>query len=109
MNPDRSSGFFYWCARQGALTWRCKSSTDPTGGTVSLSARAAAARWGLKEAAGKTLARRTGIAYEAVVLGEESRISEALYLSGKHGRICGGHKCEGESALPGEICRSALC
>ena len=44
------------CARQGALTRRCKSSTDPTGGTVSLSARAATARWGLKEAAGKTLA-----------------------------------------------------
>ena len=37
----------------------------PTAGTISRTARAAAARWGLKEAAGKTLARRTAIAYEA--------------------------------------------
>jgi hypothetical protein len=65
-------GRFFVCARQGALTWRCKSSADPTGGTASRTARAAIVRWGLKEAAGKTLARRTGIAYEAVVLGEET-------------------------------------
>ena len=102
-------GFLFWCARQGAHSWRCKSSTDPTGGTVSLTARAATARWGLKEAAGKALARRTGIAYEAVVLGKESNLSKAQYLYGKHGRICGGHKCEGVCALPGEICRFALC
>lgn len=57
----------------------------------------------LKEAAGKALARRTGIAYEAVMLDEESKIFKVRYLSGKHYRICGGHKREGRSALPGEI------
>jgi hypothetical protein len=58
------------CARQGALTWRCdatkfvevKSSTHPTGGSVSRTARVPTARWDLKEAAGKALARRTEIA-----------------------------------------------
>jgi len=38
------------------------------------------------------------------VLGEKANIFKALSLSGKHGRRCGGHKCEGEGALPGEIC-----
>ena len=61
------------------------------------------ARWNLKEAAGKTLARRTGITYEASELDEKANIFKVLYLSGKLGRICGGHKWEGECALPGEI------
>ena len=65
------------------------------------------ARWNLKEAAGKALARRTGIAYEAVVLGEMANIIKARTLSGKYGRICGGHKRKGRCALPGEICKSA--
>ena len=47
---------FFVCARQGAPTRRCKSSTDPTGGTVSLTARVSTVRWNLKEAAGKALA-----------------------------------------------------
>jgi hypothetical protein len=34
-------------------------------------------RWNLKEAAGKTLARRTGIAYEADAAGEEAYIFKA--------------------------------
>jgi len=34
----------------------------------------------LREAAGKTLARRTEIAYEAVVLGKEANIFIARYL-----------------------------
>ena len=38
------------------------------------------------------------------MLGEESYISKAQNLSGKHGRICGGHKREGKCALPGEVC-----
>jgi hypothetical protein len=45
------------------------------------------ARWNLKEAAGKTLDRRTGIAYEACKLDEEAHISsmsntctESLYV-----------------------------
>ena len=53
---------FSLCARQGAITWRCKSSTGPAAGTVSRTARVSIARWNLKEAAGKTLARRTEIA-----------------------------------------------
>jgi len=48
-------------------------------------------RWDLKEAEGKALARRTGIAYEAVVLDEEANIFEVLFLHGEHGRICGGY------------------
>ena len=60
-------------------------------------------RWDLKEAAGKTLARRTEIAYEAVLLDEKAYIFKVQYLYGKHGRICGGHKREGECALPGEV------
>ncbi len=38
------------------------------------------------------------------MLGEESIISKAQNLSGKHGRICDGHKREGKCALPGEVC-----
>jgi hypothetical protein len=65
-------------------------------------------RWNLKEAAGKALARRTGIAYEACKLDEEAIIFEVRYLYGKLVRRCGGHKREGESALPGEVCNSAM-
>ena len=63
-------------------------------------------RWNLKEAAGKALARRTGIAYEAVTLDKEANISKVLNLYRERGRICGGYKCEGDSALPGEICQA---
>jgi hypothetical protein len=66
------------------------------------------ARRNLKEAAGKALARRTEIAYEAVKLDEKANIFKVRYLSGKLGCKCGGHKREGESALPGEICNFAL-
>jgi len=41
------------------------------------------------------------------MLGERANRLKARILSGKHGRRCGGHKCEGERALPGEICQSA--
>ena len=66
------------------------------------------ARWNLKEAAGKALARRTGIAYEACSLDEKAIIFKVRYLYGKTVCRCGGHKREGESALPGEICNFAL-
>jgi len=66
------------------------------------------ARWNLKEAAGKALARRTEIAYEACKLDEEAYIFKVQYLYGKLGRICGGHKREGESALPGEVCQLVM-
>jgi hypothetical protein len=66
------------------------------------------ARWNLKEAAGKALARRTEITYEAVRLDEKANIFKVQYLYGKFDCICGGHKREGESALPGEICNFAF-
>jgi len=66
------------------------------------------ARWNLKEAAGKALARRTEITYEAGKLDEKALIFKVQYLYGKLGCRCGGHKREGESALPGEVCNCAL-
>jgi hypothetical protein len=67
------------------------------------------ARWNLKEAAGKALARRTGIAYEACTLDKEATIFKVQYLNGERVRRCGGHKREGGCALPGEIYQSATC
>ena len=34
---------------------------------------------------------------------EKAYIFKVLYLYGRHGRICGGHKREGGCALPGEV------
>ena len=51
-----------------------KSSMGPTAGTISRTARVSVVRLNLKEAAGKTLARRTGIAYEAVMSDEKAII-----------------------------------
>ena len=34
---------------------------------------------------------------------EEAYIFEVRNLYGRHGRICGRHKREGERALPGEV------
>ena len=53
------------------------------------------ARWNLKEAAGKTLARRTETTYEALKLDEKANIFKVRYLYGKFGCKCGGHKREG--------------
>jgi hypothetical protein len=64
-------------------------------------------RWNLKEAAGKALARRTEIAYEARNLDEKADIFKVRYLYGKVVCRGGGHKRESESALPGEICNFA--
>ena len=66
------------------------------------------ARWNLKEAAGKALAQRTEIAYEAVKLDEKAFTFKVRYLYGKLGCRCGGHKRESERALPGEICNFAI-
>ena len=38
-------------------------------------------------------------------MGEKANIFKARYLYGNHGSRCGGHKCEGRCALPGEVCR----
>ena len=40
---------------------------------------------------------------------EKAIIFKVQYLHGMHGRICGRHKRERGSVLPGEICRFALC
>ncbi len=42
------------------------------------------------------------------MLDEKAHIFKVRYLYGERGRICGGHKREGECALPGEVCRLAL-
>ena len=89
------------CCGGSWMIWRCKSSTGPARGTVSRTARVPTARWDLKEAAGKALARRTEIAYEAAVAGEKAHIFKARYLHGSCGRKCGGHKCEGHTSYPG--------
>jgi hypothetical protein len=64
-------------------------------------------RWNLKEAEGKALARRTEIAYEACSLDEKAQLFKVQYLYGKIVCKCGGHKREGKSAIPGEICNFA--
>lgn len=46
----------------------------PAAGTISRTARVSVVRLNLKEVAGKTLARRTGIAYEAVMSDEKAII-----------------------------------
>jgi hypothetical protein len=66
------------------------------------------ARWNLKEAAGKALARRTEIAYEACKLDEKANVFKVRYLYGKLVRRCGGHKRESECALPGEVSNFAM-
>ena len=38
------------------------------------------------------------------MLDEKANIFKVRYLNGKRGRRCGGHKREGQCALPGEIC-----
>src|SRR5690554_4923691 len=84
------------------MTLGCKSPVGPARGTTSRTARVSTARWNLKEATGKTLARRTGTAYEAATPGKASNIAEAQYLHGRCGRRCGGYKCEGHASYPGK-------
>ncbi|MEI6872939.1 MAG: hypothetical protein WCL08_11710, partial [Verrucomicrobiota bacterium] len=50
------SGAFVLCARQGALTWRWKSSSCPARGRDSRTARVSRATADLEEAEGKALA-----------------------------------------------------
>lgn len=65
-------------------------------------------RWNLKEAVSKTLARRTGIAYEACWLDEKATFFKVQYLYGESTRRCGGHKRESERAIPGEVSQLAF-
>jgi hypothetical protein len=83
------------------MTWGWKSPIDPARGTISRTARVSIVRWNLKEAEGKALARRTGIAYKAAAVGKKANIFKARYLHGNCGRRCGRHKCEGHAHYPG--------
>lgn len=38
------------------------------------------------------------------MMDERANVFKVRYLTGMTGRICGGHKRGGESALPGEVC-----
>jgi hypothetical protein len=51
-------------------------------------ARVSIARWNLKEAAGKALARRTENAYEACKLDEKANIFKVRYLYERFSRTC---------------------
>ena len=66
------------------------------------------ARWNLKEAAGKTLVRRTETRYEADATDEGARILKVRFLHGSRRRRPGGHKREGQCALPGEASGCAI-
>jgi hypothetical protein len=44
---------------------------------------------------------------EACKLDEKAKRFKVQYLYGKLVRRCGGHKREGESAIPGEVCNFA--
>ena len=53
---------------------------DPTVGAISRKARVSVVGLNLKEAAGKTLARRTGIVYEAVMADEDELLAHIQRL-----------------------------
>ena len=59
------------------------------------------ARWNLKEAAGKTLARRTETTYKAFKLDEKANIFKVRYLYGKFGCRCGGISEKVSAQYPG--------
>ena len=66
------------------------------------------ARWNLKEAAGKTLVRRTEIRYEADARDKVAKIAKVRFLHGNRRRRSDGHKREGQRALPGEVSGRAI-
>jgi hypothetical protein len=102
------SRFFFACARQGALTSWLKSNAHPARGSASRTARVSTARWNLKEAVSKTLARRTETTYEAAAVDEKAQRFKVQNLHGDCGSICGGHKRGSQCALPGEISAGAI-
>jgi len=73
----------------------------PVRGTISRTARVPVARPDLKEAAGKTLVRRTGSAYEASCQDEEANISKVQNLPGMTTGKCDGHKRGSSAHYPG--------
>jgi len=77
-------------------------------GTVSRTARAAAARRGLEEAESKTPARGTRSAYEAIMSGREGqKIQSPIVIREGMGVYATGIWGEGVCAIHGEICLSA--
>mgnify|MGYP001599921785 FL=1 len=92
------------CARQGAITRRCKTATGLIEGTVSHNRkgvrREAESEGSERQTTGPT--NRNHI--EADVPGEKANRFKAQILSGRHGRRCGGYKWESNCALPGEVC-----
>ncbi len=92
------------CLKMTALlkdAW--KFFTHPTGGSVSRTARVPVVRQDLKEAVPpKAGTNRNRI--EADAWDEKAQIFKVRYLYGTCRRICGGHKREGRSAIPGEVC-----
>ena len=88
------------CNRQGKpireVTWGCLSFGDSPlealmTGTSSQTARVSTARWGLKEAEGKSLAQGTRTAYEAITGGRGSVGVRSPKSSRTGGRRRGGH------------------
>ena len=71
-------------------------------GTVSRTARVSTARWNLKEAAGKILARRTEITYEAVSSGREGNYLQSPIVIREGGAVnAAGIWEEGRVNYPG--------
>ena len=94
----------FWCARQGALTRRCKTAAGLIGGTASHNRkgvrREAESEGSERQTTGSTNRKHI----EADMLGEKANRFKAQYLSGKHRRRCDGHKWESKCAIPGEVC-----
>ena len=59
------------------------------------------ARWNLKEAAGKALARRTGIAYKACKLDKKANIFKVRYLYGSEHVYAAGISVKVSAQYPG--------
>ena len=71
-------------------------------GTASRTARVSTARWNLKEAAGKILARRTGTTYEAVPTGREGDYLQSPIVIREDGAVyVAGVWEEGHAHYPG--------
>jgi glutaredoxin-related protein len=101
-------GTFVSCARQGALTRRCKTAAGLIGGTASHNRkgvrREAESEGSERQTTGSTNRKHI----EADMLGEKANRFKAQYLYGKHRRRCAGHKWESKCALPGEVCNVSL-
>jgi len=79
-------------------------------GTDSRTARVSAARRNLKEAAGKILARRTGIAYEAVTFGREGKyLQSPITIQEDVAVDAAGIWDEGHVNYPGRSVNLPLC